>query len=196
MSNEPPVRIRAIQVLYDGWAVLKSIAFDLRRRTGEWQSQDHLAVDVGDGVAVLPYDPERGTVLLVRQFRICAHLAAGEGFLIEACAGKLDDDAPEACARREAAEELGYRLDAVERLFEAFMSPGALTERLTFFLAPYRPADRISGGGGHADEGEDVEVLELPLTDALAKIGDEIVDAKTILLLQSLTASGRIRPPA
>jgi nudix-type nucleoside diphosphatase (YffH/AdpP family) len=196
MTSEAPVRIRAVQVLYDGWAVLKSIAFDLRRRTGEWQSQDHLAVDVGDGATVLPYDPERGTVLLVRQFRICAHLATGEGFLIEACAGKLDHDTPEACAKREAAEELGYRLDAVERLFEAFMSPGALTERLTFFLAPYAPADRISSGGGHADEGEDVEVLELPLDEALAKVGGDIVDAKTILLLQSLDASGRIRPSA
>lgn len=196
MTSQPPVRIRAVQVLYDGWAVLKSVAFDLRRRTGEWQSQDHLAVDVGDGVAVLPYDPERGTVLLVRQFRICAHLAAGDGFLIEACAGKLDDDTPEVCAKREAFEELGYRLAKVEQLFKAFMSPGALTERLTFFLAPYTPADRVSGGGGHADEGEDVEVLELTLGDALAKVGGEIVDAKTILLLQSLAASGRIRPPA
>ena len=196
MISEPPVRIRATQVLYDGWAVIKSIAFDLRRRTGEWQSQAHIVVDVGDGATVLPYDSERGTVLLVRQFRICAHLTAGEGFLIEACAGKLDGDTPEACATREAAEELGYRLDAVAPLFEAFMSPGALTERLTFFLASYSPADRISGGGGHADEGEDVEVLELSLGDALAKIGGEIVDAKTILLLRALAASDRVRRPA
>ena len=193
MISETPVRTRAVQVLYDGWATLKSVAFDLRRRSGDWQSQSHIVVDVGDGVTVLPYDPERGTVLLVRQFRICAHLAAGEGFLIEACAGKLDDDTPETCAHREVAEELGYRLHAVERLFQAFMSPGALTERLTFFLAAYTPADRISDGGGRADEGEDVEVLELMLSEALAKVGDEIIDAKTILLMQALAGSDRIR---
>jgi nudix-type nucleoside diphosphatase (YffH/AdpP family) len=193
MASEPPIRIRAVDTLYDGWAKLKNIRFDIRRRSGEWQAQQHLAVDVGDGVAVLPYDPRRGCVLLTRQFRSSAHLATGAGFLVEACAGKLDGDTPEACARREAVEELGYDLGALERLFEAYSSPGALTERLTYFLAPYDPADRVSDGGGHADEGEDIEVFEIPLAAAFEMIsGGEIIDAKTIILLQYLKLSGRL----
>lgn len=193
MADDPPIRIRAVDMLYDGWAKLKNIHFDIRRRSGEWQAQQHLAVDVGDGVAILPYDAQRGCVLLARQFRSPAHLATGQGFLVEACAGKLDGDDPETCARREAVEELGYRLGYIERLFEAYSSPGALTERLTYFLAPYGPTDRISDGGGHADEGEDIEVLEVPLDAALAMVAHgEIIDVKTIVLLQSLALSGRL----
>jgi nudix-type nucleoside diphosphatase (YffH/AdpP family) len=142
---------------------------------------------------VLPYDPARGTVLLVRQFRLPAHLAGRTDPLIEVCAGKLDADDPETCARREAEEELGYRLGPLERAFEAFMSPGAVTERISFFLAPYSAADRVSAGGGHESEGEDIEVLELAFDEALAMVGrGQIVDAKTILLLQHLKLSGRI----
>jgi nudix-type nucleoside diphosphatase (YffH/AdpP family) len=190
---DPSIRIRAVQLLYDGWAVLKNVAYDLKRRAGDWQAQEHLTIDIGHAAAILPYDPERGTVLLARQFRLPAHLAAGDGFLLEACAGKLDGDDPETCARREAEEELGYRLGAVERLFEAFMSPGALTERISFFLAPYGPADRVSDGGGHADEGEDIEVVEIPLAAAAQMIArGEIVDAKTIMLIQQLMLSGRL----
>ncbi len=193
MASEPPIRIRAVDVLYDGWAVLKNIRFELRHRSGEWRARAHLALEVGDGAAVLPYDPRRGTLLLVRQFRPAAHLAIGDGFLLEACAGKLDGDAPETCVRREAEEELGYRLGSVERLFEAFMSPGVLTERIFFFLAPYSPADRISGGGGHADEGEEIEVVETSLTAAFEMIArGEIIDAKTIILLQHLKLSGHL----
>ena len=193
MADDPPIRIRAVDMLYDGGAKLKNIHFEIRRRSGEWQAQQHLAVDVGDGVAILPYDPQRGCVLLMRQFRAPAHLATGHGFLVESCAGKLDHDDPETCARREAMEELGYRLDRLERLFEAYSSPGALTERLTYFLAPYGPADRVTEGGGHADEGEDIEVLELPLDMALAMVKrGEIIDVKTIVLLQDLKLSGRL----
>jgi nudix-type nucleoside diphosphatase (YffH/AdpP family) len=193
MDPAPLIRIRAVQVLYDGWAVLKNVAYDLKRRAGDWQAQEHLTIDIGDAAAVLPYDPERGTVLLARQFRLPAHLATGNGFLLEVCAGKLDGDDGETCARREAEEELGYRLGAVERLFEAFMSPGALTEQISFFLARYSPADRVSDGGGHADEGEDIEVVEIPLTAAAQMIArGEIVDAKTIMLLQQLALSGRL----
>ena len=193
MADEPSIRVRAVDMLYDGWAKLKNIHFDIRRRSGEWQSQQHLAVDVGDGVAILPYDAQRGCVLLARQFRSPAHLATGHGFLIEACAGKLDQDDPETCARREAMEELGYRLDRIERLFEAYSSPGALTERLTYFLAPYGPTDRVTAGGGHAEEGEDIEVLEVTLETALAMVErGEIIDVKTIVLLQALKLSGRL----
>jgi nudix-type nucleoside diphosphatase (YffH/AdpP family) len=196
MTREPPIRIQAVDLLYDGWAKLKKIAFDYRRRDGSWQAQERIAVEVGDGAAVLPYDPERGTVLLVRQFRMPVHLAVGDGFLLEACAGKLDADDPETCVRREAEEELGYRLGVVEHLFDAFTSPGALTERIVFFLASYGPGDRVSAGGGHVHEGEEIEVVEMSLDAALAMIGREIVDAKTIILLQQLMLTGRIAPPA
>jgi nudix-type nucleoside diphosphatase (YffH/AdpP family) len=193
MTAEPPIRIRAIDVLHDGWLRLKAVRFDFRRRSGDWQAQERLIVDSGDAASVLPYDPDRGTVLLVRQFRLPAHLAGLDGFLLEACAGKLDGDAPETCARREAEEELGYRLGALERLFDAFMSPGSLTERVAFFLAPYGPTDRISDGGGHLHEGEDIEVVETTLADALAMVDTgRIIDGKTIILLQSLKLSGHL----
>jgi nudix-type nucleoside diphosphatase (YffH/AdpP family) len=191
MTAEPPIRIRAVEVLYDDRAVLKKTHFDYRRRNGDWQPQTRLTFNAGDAAAVLPYDTGRGTVLLARQFRLAADLASGDGFLLEACAGKLDDDDPETCARREAEEELGYRLGALERLFEAFMSPGAVSERITFFLAPYSPDDRVAAGGGHMAEGEDIEVVEARFADALAMIDSgEIIDAKTIILLQQLKLSG------
>lgn len=193
MSGEPQARIQAVETLYKGWATLKNVRFELLRRSGQRQPQAHLAFDIGDGAAVLPYDPERRTVLLVRQFRVCAQLASGHGALIEACAGKLDADDPETCARREAEEELGYRLGALEKVCEAYSSPGALVERLTLFLAAYGPTDRVSDGGGKAGDGEEIEVLELPFADTLAMLaGGEIIDLKTVTLLQSLALSGRM----
>jgi nudix-type nucleoside diphosphatase (YffH/AdpP family) len=194
MIADPQVRIRTTEVLFAGWATLKRVRFDYRRRDGAWQAQERLTVDVGEAAAVLPYDTARGTVLLARQFRLPATLAGESGFLLEACAGKLDADDAETCARREAEEELGYRLGPLERLFELFMSPGAMTERIAFFLAPYSPADRASDGGGHAHEGEDIEVIETPFAEAMAMIASgAIVDAKTIILLQQLALSGRMR---
>jgi nudix-type nucleoside diphosphatase (YffH/AdpP family) len=193
MFNESPIRIRAVDILYRGWATLKQVRYDYRRKDGAWESQSRLAFEAGDGAAVLPYDATRGTVLLARQFRLPAQLTGHDGFLLEACAGKLERDDAETCARREAEEELGYRLGPLERLFEAFTSPGAVVERIIYFLAPYRPGDRISDGGGHPHEGEEIEVVELPLTEAMAMIADgRIIDAKTIILLQQLQLSGRM----
>ncbi|MDR3512364.1 MAG: NUDIX domain-containing protein [Caulobacteraceae bacterium] len=193
MTDDTPIHIQAVESLYDGWASLKSVRFDYRRRDGGHDILDRLIFDSGDAAAVLPYDAARGVVLLARQFRLPPHLAGRSGFLLEACAGKLDGDDAETCARREAEEELGYRLGPLERLFEAFMSPGALTEQVVFFLAPYSPADRISDGGGHPHEGEDIEVVETPFADALAMIArGEIIDAKTIMLLQQLKLSGHL----
>lgn len=179
------VRIRSDDVLSDFWGKLRKISFDFIRRNGTVERQVREVYDRGDGAAVLPFDPQRGTVLLVRQFRMPAHLNGHEGYLIEACAGIVDDGDPEATARKEAEEELGYRLTQVDRVFEAFMSPGTMTERITCFTAPYSPGDRVSTGGGSAHEGEDIEVLELPLSRALDMVDSgDIVDAKTILLLQ------------
>lgn len=179
------VRIRSVETLSESWGTLKKTTFDYRARSGGWQTQTRETYDKGDGAAILPFDPVRGTVLLTRQFRYPAYAVGHEEPLIEACAGLLDADDPETAIRREAEEELGYRLRHVEHLYTAFMSPGSLTERLAFFTAEYTPADRISDGGGHAEEGEDIEVLEMTLDEALAAVRDgRIADAKTILLLQ------------
>ncbi|MER8426574.1 NUDIX domain-containing protein [Mesorhizobium sp. M1403] len=184
---EDRIRIRSEEVLSDEWAVLKKTVFDYRRRDGKWETHTRQTYDRGDGAVILPFDPERSTVLLVRQFRYPAYVTGHKDPLIEACAGLLDEDDPEACIRKEAEEELGYRLKDVQRLFSPYMSPGSVTERLWFFVARYSPADRISDGGGAHDEGEDIEVLEMPLDEALAGIHDgRILDAKTIILIQHL----------
>jgi len=185
MADDDRIRIRSVEVLADDWAVLKKTTFDYHRRDGTWETQARQTYDRGDGAAVLPFDAERGTVLLVRQFRFPAYVNGHPAPLIEVCAGKLDDDDPETCVRKEAEEELGYRLREIRRVFHVFMSPGSVTERLALFLGRYSPGDRVSAGGGEASEGEDIEVLEMPLERALEMVGaGEIVDAKTIMLLQ------------
>jgi nudix-type nucleoside diphosphatase (YffH/AdpP family) len=190
------VRLRDERTLAEGRYALKEISFDYRRKDGQWQSQKHWVFDRGDGAVVLPYDPARQTVLLTRQFRLPAYLVGYREPLIEACAGMLDEAEAETRIRAEAEEELGVRLGPVQRVLRAFTSPGAVTERLTFFVAPYSVTDRIGAGGGVAAEGEDVEVLELPVTRALAMVGrGEIVDAKTILLLLYLAQNVFASPP-
>lgn len=193
MTDDQPIRVQAVEILYKDRKVLKKAAFEFRRRDGDWKPLERLVFDIGDASAVLPYDAARGTVLLLRQFRLPVYMAGKGGFLVEACAGKLDGDDPETCIRRETEEELGYRLTAVESVGQAFMSPAAVSERMYFFLAPYTPLDRISAGGGLADEGEDIEVIELPFAAAWAMLErGEIIDAKTIVLLQRLKLSGRM----
>jgi|UPI0004B5F81D nudix-type nucleoside diphosphatase (YffH/AdpP family) len=189
--QDAPILIRSVEVLSDDWAILKKFTFDYRRRDGSLERQVRQTYDRGHGAVILPYDPERGTVLLVRQFRLPAYVSGHPEPLIEACAGLLDKDDPETCIRREAQEELGYRLRDIEPVFHVFMSPGSVTERLMFFIARYSPGDRIGRGGGDRHEGEDIEVLEIPLAEALGMIGKgEIVDGKTIMLLQHLTLKG------
>jgi nudix-type nucleoside diphosphatase (YffH/AdpP family) len=191
MTTDEPIHIRSVEVLSDDWAILKKVTFDYRRRDGSLETQVRQTYDRGHGAVILPYDPERGTVLLVRQFRLPAYVSGHPEPLIEACAGLLDRDDPETCIRREAEEELGTRLKAVEQVFHAFMSPGSVTERLMFFTARYSPEDRIGRGGGDAHEGEDIEVLELALDEALAMIdGGRIIDGKTIMLLQHVRLRG------
>jgi nudix-type nucleoside diphosphatase (YffH/AdpP family) len=185
----PPITILSSEVLSDDWAKLTKYRFERTHRDGSRQVHIHQAYDRGNGVAILPYDPVRGTVLLVRQFRLPVYLnpreGAEDGMLIEACAGLLDKEDPEAGIRREAEEELGYRFGRIETVFDAYMSPGSVTERVILFTAAYSAADRISAGGGSAHEGEDIEILEIPLDEALAWVrSGAIADAKTIMLLQ------------
>jgi nudix-type nucleoside diphosphatase (YffH/AdpP family) len=185
-SGNPRVRPVGVEVLSDDWYVLRKATFDFRHRDGRWSRQSREAYDRGNGATILLGDHEAQTVLLTRQFRWPAYVNGHpDGMLIEAPAGLLDDDDPEAAIRREAEEEAGVRVGAVVRLFEVFMSPGSVTERVHFFAAPYTRADRVGAGGGVAGEGEDIEVLEPTLDEALAMVASgEIADAKTIMLLQ------------
>jgi nudix-type nucleoside diphosphatase (YffH/AdpP family) len=171
--------------LSDNHYTLKTTTFEWRRANGEWQTQHRESYDRGNGATLLPYNLEQRTVVLVRQFRYPAYVNGYDDLLIEAAAGLLDNASPEVRIRAEAEEETGYRLREVRKVFEAFMSPGSVTEKLHFFVAEYEPQMRVSSGGGLADEGEEIEVLELPINEALAMIDDgRIVDAKTIMLLQ------------
>lgn len=179
------VRIEEVRVLSDDWYLLKKTTFAFRRRDGGWQTQSRETYDRGNGAVILLYDAARRTVILIRQFRFPAFVNGYDGLLIEAPAGLLDDASPAERIRAEIEEETGYRVGDVRQVFEAFMSPGSVTEKLHFFVAPYSPADRISEGGGDPGEGEDIEVLELGVAEALEMIASgEIVDAKTIMLLQ------------
>lgn len=194
-GGDERVRVREVRVLSDDWYVLRKATFDYRRRDGTWQTLSREAYDRGNGAAVLPYDPARGTVLLTRQFRWPAYANGHPGPLVEAVAGLLDEREPEEAIRREAEEEAGCRLSAPRRVFEAFMSPGSVTERLVFFVAEYSAADRVAAGGGLASEGEDIEVLEPTLDGALAMVADgRIADAKTIMLLQYAALAGLVGP--
>jgi len=164
---------------------LNADTFDWRRADGQWQSRQREVLDRGDAAALLPYSLSQRAVVLVKQFRYPAYVSGYDDLLIEAAAGLLDDASPENRIRAEAEEETGYRLHDVRRIFDAFMSPGAVTEKIHFFVAEYEPSMRVGAGGGLASEGEEIEVLELSIDEALAMIADgRIVDAKTIMLLQ------------
>jgi nudix-type nucleoside diphosphatase (YffH/AdpP family) len=189
--SDDRVRILSSEILADDWARLTKYTIDFTRRDGAVERQLRQVYDRGDGAVILPIDPERRTVLLVRQFRMPVYLADRNGFIIEACAGLLDENDPETAIRKEAEEELGYHIREVTRIFDAYSSPGSVKERLSYFVAHYRPSDRISAGGGARGEGEDIEVIELPLAEAIAMIRrGEIVDAKTIVLLQHMALNG------
>jgi len=185
MSISDRIRVKDVRLLSDNHYTLKTTTFDWRRNNGEWQTQQRETYDRGDAATVLPYNLARRTVLLVRQFRYPAYVNGYDDLMIEAAAGLLDDAEPESRIRLEAEEEIGYRLGDIREIFEAFMSPGAATQKIYFFVAAYEPSMRIGAGGGLAHEGEDIEVLELAIDEALAMIADRrIVDAKTIMLLQ------------
>ncbi|OQS47566.1 NUDIX domain-containing protein [Chromobacterium violaceum] len=179
------VRIQKVEVLSDDWYVLRKTTFDYRRRDGSWQTLSRETYDRGNGAVILLYNRARRSVILTRQFRFPAFVNGHDGMLIEACAGLLDQDDAETCIRRETEEETGYRIDNVRKIFEAFMSPGSVTEKLFFFVGEYHARDKVGDGGGVAADGEELEVLELPLQQALVMVDcGDIADGKTIMLLQ------------
>ncbi|GAB3264176.1 NUDIX hydrolase [Chitinimonas naiadis] len=180
------VEIIDTQLLSDNWYLLHKYTYRIRQRDGRVETQSREVYDRGNGATILLYNREHATVVLTRQFRMPTFVNGNpDGMLVEACAGLLDNDAPEDCIRREVAEETGYQVGPVQKVFEAYMSPGSVTEILHFFVAEYDRADRVSAGGGLAQEGEDIAVLELPFAEALAQLKrGEIRDAKTMMLLQ------------
>src|SRR5271170_1142321 len=184
-SMSERVRIKKVETLSDDWYVLKKTTFDLLRNDGTWQRQSRETYDRGNGATILLYNFERRTVVLTRQFRFPAIVNGHSGLLIETPAGLLDRASPEDRMKAEVEEETGYRVDNVRKILESFMSPGSVTEKLYFFLAEYDNDSKAAAGGGNHAEGEDIEVLELSIEDAMRAIeGGEIADGKTIMLLQ------------
>jgi nudix-type nucleoside diphosphatase (YffH/AdpP family) len=185
MTVSDRIRVQNVRLLSDNHYTLKTTTFEWRRADGEWQTQHRETYDRGNAATLLPYNLAQRTVVLVRQFRYPAYVNGHDDLLIEAAAGLLDNETPEIRIRAEVEEETGYRLGEIRKVFEAFMSPGAVTEKIHFFVAEYESKMRVGSGGGLASEGEDIEVLELPFHQGLAMIGDgRIADAKTIMLLQ------------
>ncbi len=188
MMHDAKVTIEKTEILSDNWYTLKKVTFNIQKKDGTFEQQSREAYDRGNGAVILLYNKSSETVILTRQFRLPTYINGNaSGMVIEACAGLLDNDNPEDCIRRESEEETGYKISRIEKIFEAYMSPGSVTEILHFFIAEYSSEMKINDGGGLADEGENIEVLELSFDQALTMIDSgEIKDAKTIMLLQHL----------
>ena len=186
-TDDESVQIRGIETIAHVKGKLISVNYEQRRRDGEQQSRTREVYDNGNSAAILPYDPDRKTVLLTRQLRLPVFLQDGNTRTLEACAGKLDGEEADRRIVKEVQEELGYKVSDVERLFELYVSPAAIMEKIVFFTCIYSPADRVSDGGGLKEEGEDIEVVETSLEEAAAMIATgEIIDAKTVILIQYL----------
>lgn len=195
LTGNPDVVVRDVEVVATAWHVLRRTTFDYRHADGSWTTENRETYDRGNGATILLYDPDRRTVLLTRQFRFPVYVNGHpDGMFLETAAGLLDDDDPATAIRREAAEELGVEVGELQHVFDVWMSPGSVTEQLHFYAAPYTAASRTGQGGGVAEEGEDIEVVELPFDEALASIGARgIADAKTIMLLQWAALHGPFR---
>jgi len=179
------VRILSREILYKGFVQLEKVTVEQTTADGRILRYDREIHDHGSAAAILLYDPKRDTVIMVRQLRLPAYLLGDSGFMIEVPAGLLDGDAADQAIAREAMEETGYKVGAVRHLFDAFMAPGAVTERVSFFVGLIDAADKAAAGGGLAEEHEEIEVLEIGFGAAYAMIATgEICDAKTIMLLQ------------
>lgn len=193
MAN-PRVNIASEEVLSNNWYTLRKYTFDYQRADGSWERQAREAYDRGNGAVILLYNREKQTVVLTRQFRLPTYTNGNAtGMMIEACAGLLDRDNPEECIKRETEEETGYKVSAVKKIFEAYMSPGSVTEILYFFVAEYSDDMKVGDGGGCATEQENIEVMELPFREAIGMVASgEINDAKTIMLIQYAQIHGLV----
>jgi GDP-mannose pyrophosphatase NudK len=194
MNNEN-IKIISKEILSDNWYTLNKITFEYLKKDGTREIQNREAYDRGNGATILLYNKENQTVILTRQFRLPTYINGNEtGMLIETCAGLLDKDNPETAIKRETEEETGYKIKDVKKVFEASMSPGSVTEILYFFVAEYSKDMKVSEGGGHHDEQENIEVLEMAFKEALGKIATgEIKDGKTIMLLQYAQINGLVK---
>ena len=179
-------------LLSDNWYTLNKVVFDYQSQDGSWSSQAREAYDRGNGATVLLFNREKKTVILIKQFRMPSYLNGNQdGMLIETCAGLLDGDDPETCVLKEAEEESGIRPKKAIKVFESYMSPGAVTEIIHFYVAEYTDSDRVGPGGGLDSEQEDIEVLEVAFETALNMISEGTIrDAKTIMLLQYAKLQG------
>lgn len=187
MSSEKVKNLKK-EILSDNWYTLNKLSYDYLTKSGKWESHVREAYDRGNGATILLYNKEQKSVILTRQFRAPTYINGNEtGMMIETCAGLLDKDNPEDCIKKETQEETGYKIDIVTKVFEAYMSPGAVTEIIYFFIAEYAENMKTTSGGGLEHEQEEIEVLELPIDTALQMIKTgEIKDGKTIMLLQYL----------
>lgn len=186
------IQIIKSEVLSDNWYVLRKITYEFTQPNGSVQVHSREAYDRGNGATILLYNKEAGTVILTRQFRLPTYVNGNpDGMMIEACAGLLDQDNPEDCIRRETEEETGYKITEIQKVFEAYMSPGSVTEILYFFIAAYSKSMKVSDGGGVEHEQENIEVLEIPIQQAMEMVrSGEIKDAKTMMLLQYIKLHG------
>ena len=182
------ITITKREVLSDNWYTLRKITYTYTKPDGSTHTQSREAYDRGNGAAIMLYNKDQKTVILTRQFRLPTYINGNEsGLMIEACAGLLDEEIPEECIIRETQEETGYKISAARKIFEAYMSPGSVTEILYFFIAEYSKEMKVDEGGGAEHEEENIEVLEIPMEEAMQMIADgHIKDAKTIMLLQHL----------
>jgi nudix-type nucleoside diphosphatase (YffH/AdpP family) len=191
LDGNPDVVIREVRLLASNWHILRTTRFDERQADGSWLTKQSETYDRGNGATILLYDVVGRTVLLTRQFRFPAYVNGHpDGMLLETAAGLLDADDPETAIRRETIEETGHELGAIQHVFDAYMSPGSVTERVHFFAAAYDAGTRRSAGGGLAEEGERIELVELDIDEAVAGIGSRIIDGKTIMLLQWAVLNG------
>jgi len=180
------IKIVSTEILSDNWYVLKKITYSYSKKDGTEKKQVREAYDRGNGATILLYNKQQKTIILTRQFRLPSFINGNEsGMLTETCAGLLDDNTPEDCIIKEAEEETGYRIKDVHRIFDVYMSPGAVTERIYFFVGEYSESMKVGEGGGAEHEEENIEVLEFNIDHALKMVDNgEIKDGKTIILLQ------------
>lgn len=192
--NNPKIKINSIQNLSNDWYKLDKINFDYKTKKGQWKNQTRESYDRGDGAAILLYNAIKKTIILTKQFRMPSYLNGNnDGMVVEVCAGLLDQDDPLTCIKKEAEEETGYKITNPVKLFELYSTPGAVTEKIHYFIAEYNDAMKISDGGGLENETEEIEVLEIDFNEAFTMIlNGEIIDAKTVLLLQYIKINGLV----